>query len=133
MHLSFFPSQYTESCFLHFYSFAEFHRCTVIYLTDPLECTFELVPISCSNRMAVNKYGCASSHWHVDVRVGPGPFHGVAGSKEASQPGLDVLSANPSFTLFPLRGRAAYREPYLFVTHFNSLEVIEIQARSSLG
>ncbi|XP_038618359.1 citron Rho-interacting kinase isoform X4 [Tachyglossus aculeatus] len=27
----------------------------------------------------------------------------------------------------------AYREPYLFVTHFNSLEVIEIQARSSLG
>lgn len=28
---------------------------------------------------------------------------------------------------------AAYREPYLFVTHFNSLEVIEIQARSSLG
>jgi citron Rho-interacting kinase len=30
-------------------------------------------------------------------------------------------------------GLAAYREPYLFVTHFNSLEVIEIQARSSLG
>ncbi|NXM32469.1 CTRO kinase, partial [Oxyruncus cristatus] len=27
----------------------------------------------------------------------------------------------------------AYREPYLFVTHFNSLEVIEIQARASLG
>ncbi|PNI57721.1 CIT isoform 4 [Pan troglodytes] len=27
----------------------------------------------------------------------------------------------------------AYREPYLFVTHFNSLEVIEIQARSSAG
>lgn len=30
-------------------------------------------------------------------------------------------------------GHEAYREPYLFVTHFNSLEVIEIQARSSLG
>lgn len=28
---------------------------------------------------------------------------------------------------------SAYREPYLFVTHFNSLEVIEIQARASLG
>ncbi|XP_026574414.1 citron Rho-interacting kinase [Pseudonaja textilis] len=27
----------------------------------------------------------------------------------------------------------AYREPYLFVTHFNSLEVIEIQVRASLG
>nr|XP_054501527.1 citron Rho-interacting kinase isoform X4 [Agelaius phoeniceus] len=27
----------------------------------------------------------------------------------------------------------AYREPYLFVTHFNSLEVIEIQARASIG
>ncbi|KAJ7401162.1 Citron Rho-interacting kinase [Pitangus sulphuratus] len=27
----------------------------------------------------------------------------------------------------------AYREPYLFVTHFNSLEVIEIQARTALG
>ncbi|XP_038229971.1 citron Rho-interacting kinase isoform X1 [Dermochelys coriacea] len=27
----------------------------------------------------------------------------------------------------------AYREPYLFVTHFNSLEVVEIQARASLG
>ncbi|XP_027737724.1 citron Rho-interacting kinase isoform X6 [Empidonax traillii] len=27
----------------------------------------------------------------------------------------------------------AYREPYLFVTHFNSLEVIEIQARAALG
>uniref|UniRef100_A0A6J0V6Z9 Citron Rho-interacting kinase n=1 Tax=Pogona vitticeps TaxID=103695 RepID=A0A6J0V6Z9_9SAUR len=27
----------------------------------------------------------------------------------------------------------AYREPYLFVTHFNSLEVIEIQVRGSLG
>ncbi|KAF1580676.1 UNVERIFIED_CONTAM: Citron Rho-interacting kinase, partial [Eudyptes robustus] len=27
----------------------------------------------------------------------------------------------------------AYREPYLFVTHFSSLEVIEIQARASLG
>ncbi|KAJ6659159.1 hypothetical protein lerEdw1_019462, partial [Lerista edwardsae] len=27
----------------------------------------------------------------------------------------------------------AYREPYLFVTHFNSLEVIEIQARASVG
>ncbi|KAM3826151.1 citron Rho-interacting kinase isoform 2-T2 [Vipera latastei] len=27
----------------------------------------------------------------------------------------------------------AYREPYLFVTHFNSLEVIEIQTRASLG
>ncbi|KAM9331115.1 citron Rho-interacting kinase [Gastrophryne carolinensis] len=27
----------------------------------------------------------------------------------------------------------AYREPYLFVTHFNSLEVIEIQGRAALG
>ncbi|XP_078523777.1 citron Rho-interacting kinase isoform X1 [Lissotriton helveticus] len=27
----------------------------------------------------------------------------------------------------------AYREPYLFVTHFNSLEVIEIQGRTALG
>uniref|UniRef100_H3BGN6 Citron Rho-interacting kinase n=1 Tax=Latimeria chalumnae TaxID=7897 RepID=H3BGN6_LATCH len=27
----------------------------------------------------------------------------------------------------------AYREPYLFVTHFNSLEVIEIQGRSAIG
>lgn len=35
--------------------------------------------------------------------------------------------------LFLRGGHAAYREPYLFVTHFNSLEVIEIQARSSLG
>ncbi|GAB1290070.1 Citron Rho-interacting kinase [Apodemus speciosus] len=33
----------------------------------------------------------------------------------------------------PLAFGIAYREPYLFVTHFNSLEVIEIQARSSLG
>uniref|UniRef100_A0A2K6K5Y5 non-specific serine/threonine protein kinase n=1 Tax=Rhinopithecus bieti TaxID=61621 RepID=A0A2K6K5Y5_RHIBE len=34
-----------------------------------------------------------------------------------------------------LRDRVSpsYREPYLFVTHFNSLEVIEIQARSSAG
>lgn len=35
--------------------------------------------------------------------------------------------------LFFWGNHAAYREPYLFVTHFNSLEVIEIQARSSLG
>ncbi|KAM4709498.1 citron Rho-interacting kinase [Discoglossus pictus] len=27
----------------------------------------------------------------------------------------------------------AYRDPYLFVTHFNSLEVIEIQGRAALG
>ncbi|XP_029427642.1 citron Rho-interacting kinase isoform X3 [Rhinatrema bivittatum] len=27
----------------------------------------------------------------------------------------------------------AYRDPYLFVTHFNSLEVIEIQGRTALG
>ncbi|XP_077150921.1 citron Rho-interacting kinase isoform X2 [Ranitomeya variabilis] len=27
----------------------------------------------------------------------------------------------------------AYREPYLFVTHFNSLEVVEIQGRAALG
>lgn len=133
MQLSFFPYQYTESCFLHFYSFAEPHGCTVIYLTDPLECTFELVPTFCSNHMAVNRCERASSRWHVDVRVGPAPLREVAGSREASRPGFDVLSANASFTLFPHGGRAAYREPYLFVTHFNSLEVIEIQARSSLG
>lgn len=28
---------------------------------------------------------------------------------------------------------AAYREPYLFVTYFNSLDVIEIQGHVSLG
>uniref|UniRef100_A0A4W3HT81 non-specific serine/threonine protein kinase n=1 Tax=Callorhinchus milii TaxID=7868 RepID=A0A4W3HT81_CALMI len=27
----------------------------------------------------------------------------------------------------------AYREPYLFVTHFNSLEVVEIQGRNTIG
>lgn len=93
---------------MHSYSFAEFHRCTVVYLTDPLECTFELVPIFCSNRMAVNKCERASSRCHVDVCVGPAPFRGVAGSKEALQPGFDVLSANASFTLFP---RAAAAQP----------------------
>ena len=28
---------------------------------------------------------------------------------------------------------AAYREPYLFVTYFNSLDVIEVQGHASLG
>lgn len=28
---------------------------------------------------------------------------------------------------------AAYREPYLFITYFNSLDVIEIQGHVSLG
>ncbi|XP_041436203.1 citron rho-interacting kinase isoform X1 [Xenopus laevis] len=38
-------------------------------------------------------------------------------------------------TTFPImfRFHLAYREPYLFVTHFNSLEVIEIQGRAALG
>lgn len=27
----------------------------------------------------------------------------------------------------------AYREPYLFVTYFNSLDVIEVQGHASLG
>ena len=27
----------------------------------------------------------------------------------------------------------AYREPYLFVTYFNSLDVIEVQGHTSLG
>lgn len=29
-------------------------------------------------------------------------------------------------------GIAAYREPYLFVTYFNSLDVIEVQGHASL-
>lgn len=28
---------------------------------------------------------------------------------------------------------SAYREPYLFVTYFNSLDVIEIQGHAALG
>jgi len=30
-------------------------------------------------------------------------------------------------------GTSAYREPYLFVTYFNSLDVIEIQGHAALG
>lgn len=30
-------------------------------------------------------------------------------------------------------GFSAYREPYLFVTYFNSLDVIEIQGHAALG
>lgn len=30
-------------------------------------------------------------------------------------------------------GIPAYREPYLFVTYFNSLDVIEIQGHAALG
>lgn len=58
---------------------------------------------------------------------------GIAGPTGALQAGFDFLSFNPFFLLFLCGGPTAYREPYLFVTHFNSLEVIEIQARSSLG
>lgn len=71
----------------------------------------------------------ASFFRHVNVT----PLGGIAGAKDALHAGFDFLSFNPSFTLSLRGGRAAYREPYLFVTHFNSLEVIEIQARSSLG
>lgn len=69
----------------------------------------------------------------MDVFVGLTPSGGIAGPWDALQPGFDFLSFNPSFLLFLRGGLPAYREPYLFVTHFNSLEVIEIQARSSLG
>lgn len=55
-----FPIQYMESVFVHFHSCAEFRRCTIIYFTDPLECTFELVTIFCFNNMAVNEYKHAS-------------------------------------------------------------------------
>ena len=50
-----------------------------------------------------------------------------------SQALIVCLLTLPCPVLFLRGGHAAYREPYLFVTHFNSLEVIEIQARSSLG
>lgn len=76
---------------------------------------------------------CLLDELYVDVFVGSVPLRGIAGSKGALQPGFDFLSLNPSFTLSLRGGHPAYREPYLFVTHFNSLEVIEIQARSSLG
>lgn len=76
---------------------------------------------------------CLLHELYVDVFVGSVPLRGIAGFKDALQPGFDFLSFIPSFTLFLRGGHPAYREPYLFVTHFNSLEVIEIQARSSLG
>ncbi|KAB1255412.1 Citron Rho-interacting kinase [Camelus dromedarius] len=64
----------------------------------------------------------------------PLAFGGIAGSKVArSQVLIFCLLTLPCPTLLLPGGHAAYREPYLFVTHFNSLEVIEIQARSSLG
>lgn len=34
---------------------------------------------------------------------------------------------------YKMSGISAYREPYLFVTYFNSLDVIEILGHSSLG
>ena len=35
--------------------------------------------------------------------------------------------------LFLSSSDAAYREPYLFVTYFNSLDVIEVQGHAALG
>ena len=83
----------------------------------------------CCNTTAVNTPEHASFFWHVTVI----PLGGIAEAKDALHAGFDFLSFNPSLTLFLRGGHAAYREPYLFVTHFNSLEVIEIQARSSVG
>lgn len=101
---------------------AEFHSCATLYVPDPLACTLELVPIFCSDDMAVNTLE------HASLCLG-----GIAEPKGALQTGFDCLSFNPFFSLFLHGGPTAYREPYLFVTHFNSLEVIEIQARSSVG
>lgn len=39
----------------------------------------------------------------------------------------------PIFCYVLLNELPAYREPYLFVTYFNSLDVIEIQGHAALG
>lgn len=40
---------------------------------------------------------------------------------------------HPAYELIQLSSAAAYREPYLFITYFNSLDVIEVQGHVSLG
>lgn len=96
---------------MYFYSCVEFHRCTIICLTDPLECALELVLILCSNNMVVNKIEHAPLCWHVDVGVGSIPLGGIAGSKDALQPGFDFLSFNPSLphTVLPWWRRSLQR------------------------
>lgn len=46
---------------------------------------------------------------------------------------LEVVSSDISGPVFIFLCTAAYREPYLFVTYFNSLDVIEVQSHSALG
>uniref|UniRef100_A0A8C7B4W9 Citron Rho-interacting kinase n=1 Tax=Neovison vison TaxID=452646 RepID=A0A8C7B4W9_NEOVI len=102
----------------------------------------------CIRKVSPGHPACWALAWAGKCAVS-GNMYGVidtAASDWADAPGMQLLTEFGVFVdSYGRRSRTddlkwsrlplafAYREPYLFVTHFNSLEVIEIQARSSLG
>lgn len=46
---------------------------------------------------------------------------------------MEIFPSDISNPVLTFLHTVAYREPYLFVTYFNSLDVIEVQSHSALG